>query len=286
MSSSNIPSSGDTPESSSARGSQEEFRLDDGTTPRQPENPFAGARFPFVIGPSGNTPDGSVPASGGAQQPQPQGRQQVGKDSHYHDDSDSTPGMSPTDRLWLSSWLADLELEAAPGVAQALDRYGHSRNGLRTEVQRCRDEGMRLLRDWAESAATQIFQEKDPGIIPYAAKMIFQDVIKEQQLPALKRGKGSGSKYWDNMSETSEEKDDDKVKPANVDHPGPFTKPQSNIQKLMTLGWSKDFHPGNNKAYQALLGQIGNIFPQFPPGLTCRTQPEAWENFWEQFDGQ
>ena len=50
MSSSNIPSSGDTPERGSARGSQEEFRLDDGTTPRQPENPFAGAQFPLHAG--------------------------------------------------------------------------------------------------------------------------------------------------------------------------------------------------------------------------------------------
>ena len=194
--------------------------MDDGTTPRQPENPFAGARFPFVIGPSGsNTDDASSPATGGAQQPQPQGRQQAGKDSQYFDDSDERPGMSAGDRLWLSSWLADLELrsEAAPGVAQALGRYGHSRNALRTEVQRFRDEGMRLLRDFAEASATQIFKEKDPGSIAFAAKMIFQDVLKEQQLPPLKRGKGSGSKYLDNVSETSEEKDDKEVKPSNLD---------------------------------------------------------------------
>ena len=203
--------------------------------------------------------------------------------------------MSATDRMWLGNWIAECNLRSdMPEHARHLDRYGQSRNMLRSEVQKYRDEGMKLMRDFAESSAKQLFEDKDPTVIPYAARMLFQDILREQQLPPLTQkgyGKGKSSHkqmYEDAISETSSQKDYFGGKKPDTDdqYPGPFSKPQNSLQKMMTLGWAKDFHPGNQKAYQALLGQVGNIFPQFPPGLSCRTVPEKWEEFWEQFDGQ
>ena len=185
-----IQSVGHTPDRSQGSGTSdgEHYRLDSGTTPRPPvAHPFNG--FPFTIGPPASLGD-SAPSNGGAQQLPQQGQPQVQpqtepSSSTWYPDQGHTE-MSATDRMWLGNWIAECNLRSdMPEHARHLDRYGQSRNMLRSEVQKYRDEGMKLMRDFAESSAKQLFEDKDPTVIPYAARMLFQDILKEQQLPPL-----------------------------------------------------------------------------------------------------